>query len=209
MDSTLLARIHVISVTLFLLTYLIKTILLFSQKKALDKYTKVMKVPEMIISVAFLVTGIWLYTILDGIKKVHIIKLVLVFASIPIAVIAFRRYKKGLALFSLVLIISAYGMAEMSKSMPFIPSTTTFPPDYPGDNLGGARIYMENCMFCHGENGKKMYRTAPDLTKSVYTEDGIIQLVRQGSRGKMPAYGLMFTDEELQSLSKFVVSLRK
>jgi len=209
MDSSLIARIHVISVTLFLLTYLIKTILLFTQKKALDKYTRVMKVPEIIISVAFLVTGIWLYTILDGIKKIHFIKLALVFASIPIAVIAFKRYKKGLALFALVLIISAYGMAEMSKSMPFIPATTSFPPDYPGENLGGARIYMENCMFCHGENGKKMYRNAPDLTKSNYTEDGIMQLVRQGSRGKMPKYGLTFSDEELQSLAKYVTSLRK
>ena len=209
MDSNLIARIHVISVTLFLLTYLIKTILLFTQKKALDNYTRIMKVPEIIISVAFLVTGIWLYTILDGIKKIHFIKLALVFASIPIAVIAFKKYKKGLALLSLILIISAYGMAEMSKSMPFIPTTTSFPPDYPGDNLGGARIYMENCMFCHGENGRKMYRNAPDLTKSSFTEDGIMQLVRQGSRGKMPKYGLTFTDEELQSLANYVVSLRK
>ena len=85
MDSNLLARIHGISVMLFLLTYVIKTILLFTSKGMLEKYSKVTKVPEMIISTLFLVTGIWLFVILGGIKTMQIIKLVLVFLSIPLA----------------------------------------------------------------------------------------------------------------------------
>ncbi|MBL0033244.1 MAG: hypothetical protein IPP27_14125 [Bacteroidetes bacterium] len=40
MDSNLLARIHGISVMLFLLTYVIKTILLFTSKDMLANYSK-------------------------------------------------------------------------------------------------------------------------------------------------------------------------
>ena len=60
MDSNLLARIHGISVMLFLLTYVIKTILLFTSKDMLANYSKKTKVPEMIISTLFLMTGIYL-----------------------------------------------------------------------------------------------------------------------------------------------------
>jgi uncharacterized membrane protein SirB2 len=98
MDSNLLARIHGISVMLFLLTYVIKTILLFTSKDMLASYSKGTKVPEMIISTLFLVSGIWLFVILGGIKTLYIIKLVFVLLSIPLAVIAFKRLNKGLAL---------------------------------------------------------------------------------------------------------------
>ena len=125
MDSTLLARIHAVSVMLFLLTYVIKTVLIFTSKSKLASYTKATKVPEMIISTAFLVTGVWLLIILGGIKVFHIIKLVFVFTSIPLAVVAFKKGKPALALIALFLIIGAYGLAEMSKSKPFIPAKVT------------------------------------------------------------------------------------
>ena len=107
MDSNLLARIHIISVMLFLLTYVVKTILLFTSKSMLTKYSHITKVPEMIISVTFLLTGIWLFVILDGIKTFHIIKLIFVIVSIPLAIIGFKKNKYGLALIALVLIIGA------------------------------------------------------------------------------------------------------
>ena len=91
MNSSLLVNIHTISVMLFLLTYLIKTILLFTKRSALEKYARITKVPEMIISAVFLITGIALFVLLDGIKTFQIIKLVCVFASIPIAIIAFKK----------------------------------------------------------------------------------------------------------------------
>ena len=121
MDSTLLVRIHVISVVMFLLTYLIKTVLLFTSKSTLEKYSAATKVSEMIISALFLITGLWLFVIIGGIKTMHVIKLILVFISIPLAVIGFKKHKRGLALISLILIVGAYGLAEMSKSKPFIP----------------------------------------------------------------------------------------
>jgi len=208
MDSNLLARIHGISVMLFLLTYVIKTIMLFTSKTMLEKYTKVTKVPEMIISALFLGTGIWLFAILGGIKVLHIIKLVLVFLSIPLAVIGFKKQNKGLALVALLLIVGAYGMGEASKNKPFIPAKVEVQGNGSEEAMLGAKTYLANCAFCHGADGKKMYRNAKDLTQTQFSFDDIQQMVREGSKGKMPGYTAVITDEEIAAVSKFVETLK-
>jgi mono/diheme cytochrome c family protein len=204
MDSNLLIRIHTISVMLFLLTYVIKTILLFSNKLKLERYTAVTKVPEMIISLTFLVTGIWLFVIIGGIKYMQIVKLILVVASIPLAIIGFKKMKKGIALLSLFMIVAAYGIAEMSKGKMFIPRTSTAMEGNNSEFAAGAVVFQQHCVFCHGADGKKMYRNAPDLTLSRLPEDAIIQAVRDGSKGKMPAYVLAVSDENISAVAKFV-----
>jgi mono/diheme cytochrome c family protein len=208
MDSNLLARIHSISVMLFLLTYVIKTILLFSSRTRLEKYSAMTKIPEMVVSLLFFVTGIWLFIILDGIKTFQIVKLIFVFASIPLAVIGFKKYKKGLALISLFLIIGAYGLAEMSKNKPFIPKKVELASGGDLSIANGAVIYQSNCVFCHGNDGKKMYRNAPDLTQSKLNEDAIIQMIREGGnvRGKMPSYNIIMSDENMRAVAKYVMN---
>ncbi|MBP6532810.1 MAG: SirB2 family protein [Bacteroidia bacterium] len=208
MDSNLLARIHGISVMLFLLTYVIKTILLFTSKDMLANYSKKTKVPEMIISTLFLVTGIWLFVIVGGIKTLYIIKLVFVFLSIPIAIVAFKKQNKGLALLSLVLIVGAYGMAEAGKNKPFIPAKVALSGNATAENSTGAKLYFENCAFCHGADGKKLYRGAKDLTISPFAYDDIVQMVREGSKGKMPGYTVTLSDDEIAAVSKFVQNLK-
>ena len=208
MDSNILARIHIISVMLFLLTYVVKTVLLFTSKSMLTKYSHFTKVPEMIISITFLITGIWLFAILDGIKTFHIIKLIFVFVSIPLAIIGFKKNKYGLALIAMVLIIGAYGLAEMSKNKPFIPKTVKLETANNSPLAEGAIVYYQNCVFCHGVDGKKKYRNAPDLTQSSMSEDAMIQNIREGSKGKMPAYLLNISDQNIAAVAKYVNSLR-
>jgi cytochrome c553 len=209
MNSSLLVSIHTISVMLFLVTYVIKTILLFSSRGMLDKYASATKVPEMIISFVFLATGIWLFVIIGGIKTFQIIKLVFVFTSIPLAIIGFKKYKKGLALLSLLLIIGAYGLAEMAKGKPFIPASASVSMDTSDPVYAhGALIYQQNCKFCHGTDGRKMYRNAPDLTMSTASEDNVKLMVTEGSKGKMPAYKIILSDENIAAVSRYVVGLR-
>lgn len=137
----------------------------------------------------------------------QIIKLILVFASIPLAVIGFKNHNKGLALFALILIIGAYGLAEMSKNKIFIPKKVELAT--PNNSLfaKGALVYHQNCVFCHGTDGKKMYRNAPDLTLSGNNEDAITQSVREGSKGKMPSYNIILSDENIAAVARYVNSL--
>jgi uncharacterized membrane protein SirB2 len=127
---------HLISVNLFLLIYLVKTILLVANKEeALTKLTKGVKVPEMIISVLFLITGVYMLTQLPAINTLLIIKIIAVFASIPLAVIGFKKKKKALAVVSFVLIVAAYGLAEMSKKRGAKVDAVTTPTNESGPQM--------------------------------------------------------------------------
>ena len=108
MDSKLLVTIHLVSVNLFLVLYLVKIILLFTSTPRLDRFSSVFKVPEMIISAVFLLSGIWLYSIMVAIKTMQIMKLSLVLLSIPLEVNGFKKHHKGLSLLSFLFVVCAY-----------------------------------------------------------------------------------------------------
>lgn len=193
---------------LFLLTYVIKTILLFSSKSLLGQYSHITKIPEIVLSFLFLASGIWLFIIIGGIKYMQIIKLMFVLAAIPIAIVGFKKHNKGLALLALMLIVGAYGISEMSKNKIFIPKSTSASVTNNSPQTDGALVFHQNCVFCHGEDGKKKYRNAPDLSLSSLSEDAIIQSVREGSKGKMPSYLHILSDENIEAVSKFVTGLQ-
>jgi cytochrome c6 len=162
----------------------------------------------MIISLAFLATGIWLFVIIGGIKMFQVIKLVCVFVSIPLAIIGFKKYKKGLALFSLILIVAAYGFAEMGRNKPFIASNTTVNYDNTNDGFtAGAALYQSHCVFCHGKDGNKMYRGATDLTISGATEDNIVAKLKEGSK-QMPSYTGVISEQDMKAIASYVKGIR-
>jgi uncharacterized membrane protein SirB2 len=206
MSSTLLSTTHIIVVNLFLLIYLIKTILLFANQNVLQKFTKVIRVPEMIISTLFLVTGIWLFVILGAIKMLQIIKLALIVVSIPLAVVGFKKMNKALALISFLLIVGAYGLAEVAKKKPFIPVAVIAKGI--GEEFKGFKVYASNCSMCHGQDGKKMYRDAADLSTSALDASLIPQMIREGSNGKMPSFNGTLSEEEINAVAAYVLTLR-
>ena len=208
MNSTLIANIHIWSVMLFVILYLVKTVLLFFNQSMLDRFSKITKVPEMIISTVFLISGIWLFIILGGIKSMHFVKLIMVFTSIPLAVIGFRKKKKGLALVAFLLIVFSYGIAEMSKNKPFIKAKVEMVNDDHSRHSNGQRVYFENCAFCHGNDGKKSYRGAKDLNATMLSETDIQMWVQAGVKGKMPGYAEVLSAEEIADVALYVASMK-
>lgn len=204
MDYSLVLKIHIVSVILFLLIYLVKTsLLLFNAKEKLSSVTKITKVPEMIISVLFLATGVYMLLELPEVNNLLLIKIAVVVFSIPIAIIGFKRGNKVLATLAFLMIVAAYGLAEMSKKrsgneVALKGGATT--PEV------GKAIYEANCMVCHGEDGKKGAMGATDLTTSTMSEDEIKSIIRNG-KGAMPAVSL--SDEHLEAVTEYVKILKK
>jgi len=205
MHSIVLA--HRILVSLFLLQYLVKLILLVANKKEeLAKYTKMTRVVEMIVSLGFLVTGIWLLIQIPNISMFMIIKLVCVFASIPLAVIGFKRGNKALAFLAVVLILAAYGLAEMNVKAMSGGKVDTTGAKSPAE--AGKFIYQEkSCITCHGADGKLMASGAKDLSITTLTIDQQKAIIK-GGKTPMPAYGDL-TDEQLQQLVDYIGTFRK
>jgi mono/diheme cytochrome c family protein len=203
-----LLSIHKISVIIFLLIYLIKTILLVAnQTENLEKFKKLTKVLEMIVSAAFLITGLWMLIEGGSIKMFQIIKIVLVLASIPIAVIAYKKSNKAMAIISLFLIIMAYGLAEMSRKQKAIGVDESSLNSNDAAEMG-ASVYTSYCVKCHGEDGKKGFMGALDLTLSTLDQAGINEIVTNG-RNTMTPYKDVLTAQQIDAVSAYVLTLKK
>jgi mono/diheme cytochrome c family protein len=204
MNFTLLYQTHKISVIIFLLIYLIKTVLLLiNNQGGLQKFTKIFKVPEMIVSALFLITGVWMFVDIGNIKTLQIVKLVAVALAIPLAVIGFKKANKGLAIAALLLIILSYGFAEMAKKKPYPVKAT---PSDVSDT--GAAVYEANCAMCHGGNGKKGLNNAKDLSVSTLDKASIIEIVKNG-KGTMPGYKDALSEKEVDAVADYVLTLKK
>lgn len=86
----------------------------------------------------------------------------------------------------------------------------------------GQAVFLKYCVLCHGESGKgdgRMARllenpTPADLTLSILSPQEIRQIIVLGGGGvgrsvSMPSWKGVVTDQELEYLVQFVVSLRE
>ena len=198
---------HRILVSLFLLQYIIKLVLLLAGKKVeLASYTKATRIVEMLVSVGFLVTGVWLLVYLPVVSVLMIVKLLCVFAAIPIAVIGFKKGNKALAVLAVVLILAAYGLAEVNKKkqgdVKVDTSSTT-------DPLEKGKITYQNagCIGCHGPDGKLGVGGAKDLSITTLTIDEQKAIIKNG-KSPMPGYKDL-TDDQLQSVVEYIGTFKK
>ncbi len=188
---------HTLFVVLFTLIYLIKTILLLSDKDdLLEKFKKKTKVLEMIVSFGFLATGIYLMTRLPEINIFLIIKIGLVLASIPLAVVGYKKKNKVLATFSFFLIIVAFGLAQKAKN------------EKAGDKIiavNGKEIFEEKCTLCHGSNGKLGMSGAKDLSATTLDHQNIVTIISEG-KNTMASYKAVLSPEQIEAVANYIES---
>jgi len=197
----IIRNIHLFSVITFLLIYLVKTfLLLFQSADKQAAFKAKTKILEMVVSALFLLIGGYMLTQIPEIKPMMYVKIALVLASIPIAIIAYKRSNKLLAILSLVLIIASYGLAEMSKK-PRIDKSTA-------ESMDGAALFSANCTGCHGDDGKKGLAGASDLSVSTLDEAGLMEVILNG-RGNMQSYKGALTDEQAKVIATYILGLRK
>ena len=204
---------HRLAVTLFLLIYIIKLVLILTNKAKLEKFTKATKVPEMIISFLFLATGIYLVINAAQITTMMIVKYMLVFASIPLAIVGFKKAKKPLAIIAVIFIISAYGLAEMNKGNKVqkneINTLTEANQETETYDISaqGKALYLSQCALCHGNDGKKELSGAKDLSITEQSKEGMFKIISNG-KNTMPAYSDVFSKEEIEVLITYVQNLK-
>lgn len=186
---------HYLLVVLFTLIYLVKTILLLSDKDdLLERFKTKTKVLEMVVSFGFLATGVYLMIQLPVITFLNIVKLSLVFLSIPLAVIGFKKKNKVLASLSFFLIIVSFGLAHKAKDAKAGNKTMA---------MSGKEIYTEKCALCHGNDGKLAIGGAKDISLSRLNHTDIVQLITQG-KNTMPAFNHSLSSEQIEAVASYV-----
>ncbi|MFT6715493.1 MAG: mono/diheme cytochrome c family protein [Saprospiraceae bacterium] len=200
-------HLHLLLVLLFVLTTLIKTILLFVNSGKFESYRAKTRIPEIIITILFLITGIALLTIKgSGFHTVFWVKLTVILVAIPLSIIGFKKQAKIPALLGAFLFIMVYGLAEMAAKKAVI-TTVEVESEQQGTVAHGTELYKLNCVVCHGENGNKNLGGASDLALSSLTEKQIIEIVSKGTK-KMPAFNTL-NEEELKAISLYLIELQK
>lgn len=199
-------HLHLTSVILFLFIYVFRLVGLFIPTGPIAKLanSRFFRIAPMVLSFIFLATGIFLFikTPVETIGNFFWFKLAAVLLSIPIAVVGFKKGNKALATFSVLLIVIAYGMAEMNKKNPKVSADTA-------SKTEGKEIFISaNCVLCHGENGKLMASGSKDLTLSVKTQEEIQQLISKG-KGNMPAFSKQLTEAQIKAVASYVMDFRK
>ena len=86
-------------------------------------------------------------------------------------------------------------------------------PTAPGyDAAAGAKIFAENCVSCHGDNGKGNQELgAPNLTDKIWLygsdEATLVETITNGRAGVMPAWAGRLDPTTIKALTVYVHSL--
>ncbi|HEX8548914.1 MAG TPA: cytochrome c [Cytophagaceae bacterium] len=221
-------HLHVTVIVIFLLSFMIKTILLLLNKdSALDKIREKTKVMEMVLGTLILLTGGYLLFIIPNIATYLIVKIVLVLIAIPIGIIGMKKKNKVMSIFALVFFIYAYGVAEtgsltFKKDKIVITRTTAEATETPSVaapdqiiqsnsqvNLENAKaIYTQACAPCHGADGKMGAGGAKDLQVSKLSDDEKKEIILNG-KGLMKSFKDQLTEQEVDQVVQYVNQLKK
>ena len=75
-----------------------------------------------------------------------------------------------------------------------------------GDLALGEEVYTKYCVLCHGDDGKKEFNGAKDITVSELTYKERVILVKEGRNLMTPFNGIL-SDEEIEAVAAFTSQL--
>lgn len=74
--------------------------------------------------------------------------------------------------------------------------------------VSGRKLYTNNCVVCHGEDGKLGNSGAKDLSISTLNDEELLDVIVNGKNGMMPYKSILKTEKEREAVVKYVKSLR-
>ena len=195
--STGILHSHYLFVVLFTLIYLVKTILLLSDKdELLEKFRRKTRITEMVVSFGFLATGIYLLLQLPFISTLLLIKIILVLLAIPLAVIGYKKKNKLLATLSFFVIVISFGLSHKAKESKAGGKISA---------VNGKEIFEDKCSLCHGSDGKLGVNGAKDLSVTQMNHPGIVEIITNG-KNSMAAYKSVLTPEQINAVASYIES---
>lgn len=206
---------HTLCVTLFLILLLVKVFKMATRgPESLVNLNRWTKIPNIIISVIMLATGIYLMIKSpEGTQPYVLVKLGLVIAAIPLGIIGLKRGKVALGALSVLLLVGtmtlAYTKPEFLRNVDGDPIVVEGEggAELTAELKKGREIYNQKCFRCHGKEGDAGASGAKDLKVSKISDEEITKMVREG-KGMMEGYPEL-SDAEMKSVVAYVKYLRK
>ena len=73
-------------------------------------------------------------------------------------------------------------------------------------DIDGQQMFATTCGYCHQDGGRAAGR-GPKLSKTERSDEFIIERVRKGKPGAMPAFGSVFTDGQIIAILAYIRGL--
>ena len=92
--------------------------------------------------------------------------------------------------------------AEPSTSAGSAPPQAEASPN----DIDGQQMFATTCGYCHQDGGRAAGR-GPKLSKSERSDEYIIERIRKGKTGAMPAFGAVFSDGQIVAILAYIRGL--
>ena len=114
--------------------------------------------------------------------------------------------RRFVGLIALIVLVASCG--EESHDTKAEINDTPSGPTYNGLSEQQARKLYTTCKVCHGEDGKKMFGGASDLSVSEMTVNERVAIIKYG-KGKMTPYEGRLDDEEIRALAEYIGTFKE
>jgi mono/diheme cytochrome c family protein len=104
---------------------------------------------------------------------------------------------------------SAAPAQQAEKPAPGAAGRTGAPgPEASPSDIDGQQMFATLCGFCHQDGGRKGGK-APKLAGSKRSDEYLIERIRKGKPGAMPAFGKAFSDGQIYAILAYIRGLEE
>ena len=109
--------------------------------------------------------------------------------------------------------IAAAVLSPVQADDPTVPASPMAGQGKPASDNGGAApidgktLFATTCGFCHENGGRKAGR-GPQLMATERSDEFIINRITNGKPGKMPAFGRVYSPEQIKQILAYIRSLQ-
>jgi mono/diheme cytochrome c family protein len=79
-------------------------------------------------------------------------------------------------------------------------------PEASSSDIDGETMFATSCGFCH-ENGGRNEGKGPKLSNSARSDGYLIERIKKGKPGAMPAYGRVFSEGQIMAILAYIRGL--
>jgi mono/diheme cytochrome c family protein len=79
-------------------------------------------------------------------------------------------------------------------------------PEASADDINGEQMFATTCGYCHQDGGRAQGR-GPKLSKTARSDEFIIERIKKGKVGAMPAFGSVFSDGQIIAILAYIRGL--
>jgi mono/diheme cytochrome c family protein len=108
---------------------------------------------------------------------------------------------------SLAIIWPFLSIADAAE--PSTPAAASTPPaqaEASPNDIDGEQMFATTCGFCHQDGGRAAGR-GPKLSKSERSDEYIVDRIKKGKAGSMPAFGSVFSDGQIIAILAYIRGL--